>query len=446
MNLHALRGKTIVLFGQPRALSQEEFDRLLKTAGITLAETFDSETQTCIEGRLVNPLEQQTLDRLYAEQGITPIDINTFEHALCSQIEPERILMSLKLSRDQHRLSAFLQNPHIDDTFFLRLLRLYDWKKEGFFDSNENRDVTAALIGRFYAGIERNHNIQYATLGLMHLIAQHDNDALIQTLGMLAVIRNGVRSKERQLRAVVEALAKHPATDEATLETFVRQGDVALRTLIAARPGLSGALQKMLFYQSNADVTTALASNPTLDASLADHLCDDPEFAPVVYANITLEMQRFEEGLPQHADALATNPTLTLVMQHRLFDQGEKSALVPLAANPSLQITEKLAACADSKIHRALAANPALSAAELETFATGGHCDVALASNPSSAPSLLHTLFATGNPELLAALAANPSTPLQLLQQLQLDARFERSVRGNAAFAHHIKRENIGWL
>ena len=47
---------------------------------------------------------------------------------------------------------------------------------------------------------------------------------------------------------------------------------------------------------------------------------------------------------------------------------------------------------------------------------------------------------------MLGALAANPATPIDILQQLQLDARFERAVRTNDAFGQFIQRENIGWL
>ncbi|HHH72998.1 MAG TPA: hypothetical protein ENL04_04155, partial [Sulfuricurvum sp.] len=171
--METLKGKRILLFGSPRALANNEFDRLLAAAGIGQAYRHDESVSVVIEGRLVNPVEQETLERLYAEHSIVPVDINTFEHVLCTQLEPDRILMSLKLSRDRERLHAFLQNPHIDDAFFLRLISMYDWENEGFFGSDENRDVTAALIGRFYDNLERNHNIQYSTLGLMHLIAQN---------------------------------------------------------------------------------------------------------------------------------------------------------------------------------------------------------------------------------------------------------------------------------
>jgi len=243
MELQTLRQQRIVLFGAPRAFSREEFDRLLKSADIRLAGEYDDDVAAVIEGRLINPIEQDSLDRLYETRKVVPVSIDAFEKALCSQLDPDRIMMSLRLARDRERLRAFLQNPHIDDAFFLKLLGMYDWGNEGFFDTDENRDVTAALIGRFYENLERNHNVQYSTLGLMHLIGQNRHPELIRILGMLPPLRRAVSTQDRQLRAILEALASHPDTDEATLKHFVRQGDDTLRALVAARASPGASLQ-----------------------------------------------------------------------------------------------------------------------------------------------------------------------------------------------------------
>lgn len=446
MDLNVLHARQIVLFGSPRALAREEFGRLLHSAGITEAERYSDDVAVVVEGRLVNPVEQAELDRLYETYGVVPVDINVFERALCTQLDPDRIMMSLKLARDRERLRSFLQNPHIDDAFFLRLLGLYDWGDDGFFDTDENRDVTAALIGRFYDGIERNHNIQYSTLGLMHLIAQNRNDELIRTLGTLPPLRRAVTEGDRQLRAILEALALHPATDETTLKHFIRRGDVALRVLVASRPGLALALQRELFESNEPRILTALTANPDLDPALADTLFEQEEYARNGYASVRLDTARFEKGLNHFTAALARNPSLTLQMQKALFASNDGEVLRALASNPSLRIADTLEANADTALLQALASNPSLTPEQLESLAQTDSCDAALAANPSAPSLLLEALYAKGETETLKALAANPSTPVTVLQQLQLDARFERAVRGNESFSAHIKRENIGWL
>ncbi len=445
MNLETFKGKRIVLFGSPRALSQSEFGRLLAAAGIEQADRYDETVSAVIEGRLVDPVEQETLERLYAEHHIVAVDITTFELALCTQLEPDRILMSLKLSRDHERLHAFLQNPHIDDTFFLRLLGMYDWQNEGFFGTDENRDVTAALIGRFYDNLERNHNIQYSTLGLMHLIAQDRHPELIGLLGTLPPLRHALDTEDRQLRALVETLALHPATEESTLTYFIRRGDDTLRVLIAGRRELPCTLQSELRASDKPDITLALAANPDLDPSLADTLFTDKAFAKTGYAHIRLNEERFAQGLDHYAASLAVNPTLSTRMQRRLAGMNRPDVLTALAANPALAIADTLARLNLDDVNRALAANPAVDEPLLHALAGKG-CDAALAANPTAPSSLLKALFGGGDPAVLLALAANPAAPLEILQQLQLDARFERAVRSNDTFGDHIKREQVGWL
>ena len=443
MELEALKDRTIVLFGKPRALGETEFGQLLRAAHIRRAEQWQDGVAAVIEGRLVNPLEQAELDRLYAEHSVVPVDINTFEKALCSQLEPERIMMSLKLSRDRERLHAFLQNPYIDDDFFLKLLAMYDWQHAGFFETDANRDVTAALIGRFYENIERNHNVQYSTLGLMHLLQQNRHPELPRTLGALPPLRRAVTTGDRQLRAILEALAIHPAADDATLKHFVRQGDDALRALVAARPGLSTPLQRELAGLHAAPVDAALAANPDLTPDLVDTLFENRMLAEKGYASIRLDGDRFEKGLPAFARALAANPFLTEAMQRNL---AATEAADVLAANPALRIADTLQALGRDDVQRALAANPSVAPEQLETLAETGAYDAELAANPAAPDRLLEALSAKGNADVLQALASNPSTPVSILQQLQLDGRFERAVRANEAFGLYIQRENIGWL
>jgi len=438
--------KRILLFGAPRAFSREEFDRLLRAGQITLAERYDDGVDAVIEGRLINPLEQERLDALYETHKIVPVSIDDFEKTLCSQLDPDRIIMSLKLTRDRDRLRAFLQNPHIENKFFLQLLQLYDWEGEGFFDTDENRDVTAALIGRYYENIERNHNVQYSTLGLMHLVQQERRPKLIRVIGALPPLRRALQSGDRQMRAVIEALARHPDADEPTLKHFIRQGDSALRGLTAARPGLDAALQRELADVHDRQIDAALAANPDLDPDLADTLFADAALAAVGYAHIRLDDARFAKGLAACPAATAANPSLTEAMQRQLYARGDRAVRLALAANPALGIADTLMAAGDAAVMDALAANPSLNPAQLDALAARGDCDAALAGNGAAPSALLEALYAKGDDTVLLALAANPSTPVPILQQLQLDARFERAVRTNEAFGQFIQRENIGWL
>ncbi len=192
MKLDDLKNKTILIFGKPRAFNQEEFLFQLHSCHVSIASAYYEDVSYIVEGRLITPYEQNELDRLY-ESGLKDkfVEIDEVEKTLIDNIDADSLLMSLKLSHDRDRVLSYIKNSKISDTLFLKLIKLYDWQDEGFFENDENRDVTAALISRFYENIERNHNVQYATLGLMHLVEQSCDENLIEAIGTLAPIKKG---------------------------------------------------------------------------------------------------------------------------------------------------------------------------------------------------------------------------------------------------------------
>lgn len=445
MNLETLHDKTIILVGKTRALPEPEFAALLATAKISRVERWRPSVAVVVEGRLANPYEQTMLDTLYAEHGIVPVGIDALEKALCQDLEPDRIIMSLKLSSDRDRLHAFLQNPHIDDPFYLRLLALYDWRKEGFFDSDENRDVTAGLVVRFYDNLARNHNVQYSTLGLLHLLQQRDHDPEpARTISRLEPIRTALQSDDRQMQGVLGALALHPHTDPSLLKQLIRRGSLPLKRAVASRTALDSGLQKELLACADDAVLDALASNDAIAPEIAQALCEQPSRAPLVYAHVDLDDALIARALNENPVALAANPHLDPAMQTHLAASAETRTT--LAANPSLRIAQTLHEKGDTATHRALAANPATPQEILHTLLQRGECDPQIAANPAADPSWLRTLATHDTPAILQALASNPATPVDTLYQLQLDPRYAYAVRANPAFGAHVQRENIGWV
>jgi hypothetical protein len=122
-------------------------------------------------------------------------------------------------------------------------------------------------------------------------------------------------------------------------------------------------------------------------------------------------------------------------------------AKVALASNPTLtaSMQERLMAYEESDIYRALASNGALTPHGCDTLYDLGGYTVELAHNPSLSLDLFQKLYHKGEPAVLNTLASNPSTPIDLLYQLSLDRRYERSVQTNPTFGKHIQTHNIGW-
>jgi hypothetical protein len=414
MNYEAFSGKSVLLLGKTRALNSDEFDTLLKLHKITRVGSYSEDVALIIEGRMMNPYEQEESERLYEMQSAPIVELSTVEEWLCRSIEPNRLLMSLKLSRNQERLVDFLQNPYITDELFFKLLKLYDWQNEGLFDNDTNRDVTASIIGRFYVDLDRNHNVQYAMSGLAHLIERYGNPELINAIAELSPIANEIKNpKDRSLNGVLDAIALHPDTQESILRLLLEKRAV----LLAQREPLG--LESDLLALQNEELNSLLAQNTTLSREGALQL--ESTYPNLIASKTLLDEDRFERLLEKYAANLAANSSLSPAMQEKLYALGEES------------------------VSRVLASNPASEANILDRLFESGMFTASLASNPSLSSDKLESLALSSDAEVLSALAANTSTPIEVLYQLSLDRRFERAVKTNPTFGKHIQTHNIGW-
>lgn len=412
MNWEELSEKSVLLLGKTRALNSDEFDTLLKLHKIERVGSFDESVALIIEGRMMNPYEQSELARLYEEAGIPIIELSCIEEWLCRSIEPNRLLMSLKLSRNQERLVNFLQNPYITDKLFYKLLKLYDWQNEGLFDNDTNRDVTASIIGRFYVDLDRNHNVQYAMSGLAHLIERYGNPELIKAIAELSPIAKELnRPSDRSLCGVLDAMALHHDTPIEVLRKLLPTHE----RLLAVREPL--ALEEELM--ETGEVDELLAQNPTLSASGRQTLL--VRYPELIARYSHLDKVLFESLVDSYPSELGANRSLESTMQSALMVLG------------------------DEETFAALAANPVVEQCYIKTLLERGKHNAALASNPSMSQADLESLYFLNNPEVHAALAANTATPVELLYQLSLDRRYERAVKTNPTFGKHIQTHNIGW-
>jgi hypothetical protein len=413
MDLKTLAERKILFLGKPRDFSQEEFEAQLKVHKIFLTKELDESVETVLEGRMMTPYEQNLSEELYERGGFTFLDIAPFEAALAQNIDDDVLLMSLKLSKDKERLKSFLKNSCISDTLFFKLLTMYDYQGEDFFENDDNRDVTAALIGRFYENIERNHNVQYATTGLIHLISQTTNAQLLEAISTL------------------EPVAFHPK----------------IKSLLAQHPHTPQKVLKRLLRESDVEVLEAMSQNPLLEIEHVKKLVAyDKAYAEIIAKNVKLTEELFEFLQEQYGVALAENATLDASMQERLLAKQIEAIDYFLAKNPSLTQASVAALHKNRDLKSILYSNPALDEEFLREAFDDENLHISLASNTATPKDILEALYARQDEAVLEALAANEATPVELLYQLQLDGRFERAVRTNAAFGRHIQSQNIGWL
>jgi hypothetical protein len=387
MNLKDLKNRTLLLFGKSRAFNDSEFNSQMKYHNIDITKELTSDISIVIEGRMMTPYEQNSSEALYKEGVVSFISIDELEGELAKSIDEDTLLMSLKLSHDKERLKSFLLNSKVSDKLFFRLLKMYSFSKEDFFENDDNRDVSAAFISRFYENIERNHNIEFSTSGFIQLVAQTQSCELLKEISLL------------------EPLKFHPKINMA----------------IAMSPYCDESMQKRFFKSADESILEALSLNKRLKRDLVVKFLEDENLALNIARNLILDDDLFEL-LKKYKIGLALNETLTLAMQKELLSLEIQEINYALALNNSLkeEIVEKLLKLENPEIQEAIYEN---------------------ASTP------LHVLkTAYENEQNYLALAKNESTPIEILYQLQLDARYERYVKSNAGFGKHIQTQNIGWL
>jgi hypothetical protein len=389
MNLQGLNNKTILLFGKSRAFSDEEFEAQLRFHNISTCRDYSDEVALVVDGKMMTPYEQNESDALYEKHSkeLEFVDIDTFEKELAKLIDEDTLLMSLKLSHDKARLKSFIQNATISDALFFKLVKMYKWSSEDFFENDDNRDVSAAFILRFYENIERNHNVQYATTGFLHLVKQTKDSDVLSAIALL------------------EPMKFNPKIESA----------------IAKSPYCSIEMQKRYAKVQKRSTLEALSLNENLFLDIAKEFLKDEKLALNVAKSIKLTEEIYEV-FSDFKIGLALNNSLSEDMQKRLLSLDDDEISYALALNNKLH-KDVVIQLLDSK-------NEDVKKAVYE--------------NPSTPVEFLQKVY--DEKEYYLELSKNSSTPLEILQQLQLDSRYERYVMSNAGFGKYIQQENIGWL
>ncbi len=387
MKLEDLKNKKVLMFGKSRAFSEDEFSSQIKHHDIDIVKEYSDEVVVVVEGKMMTPYEQIASENLYEDKKPNYITIDMFEKELAKHIDDNTLLMSLKLSKDKKRLKNFITNSTISDELFFKLIRLYNWNGEDFFENDDNRDVSSAFILRFYENIERNHNVQFSTTGFIHLIAQTNDSKLLDAINNL------------------KPLKFHPK----------------IRLAIAMNIYIDNSLQKRFYKKGDDKILEALSFNKKLDISLVKEFLKSGKFCENIAHSIQLNDELFLL-LDNYKIYLASNGSLTLEMATKLLEMKDKNLNLALATNDALdvEVIKKLLSYNDDELN------------------------LLLYENGSTPVEVLQEAYE--NQRYLLSLAKNPNTPIDILYQLELDSKYSRFVKSNSGYGKHIQTENIGWL
>ena len=430
MNLHNYKNSKIALFGKPRAFEFAELHAILQRFDIELVAGYESDATLIVEGAVMPTPLQIKAEELYEKGDVDFISIDAFEKAAAKAIEPKKVLMHLKLAANQEKIIAYLQNDYIDDTLFLDILKLYRFGGENFFENDTNRDITAALIRRFYKEYEKNHNIQYSYIGLLGVIEQSGDTKLLETIFNLEPVQKALQNQNDPNAKLLELFALHPASSSKILHTLIKSRHDYLIQTVAAREKIEDSIQETLLERNDPQIDTALASAKELAPSTIKTLVKRG-YAEKLAASLQLDQERFE--LLRAQPSIALNETLTPQMQKQLFADTKYREF--LAQNPACTLTRELLDLQDDTIRALVYRYHDISDVELSTDGF----EAELAANATTPKTVLEAIYTKNIHEANAALAANPSTPVDILYQLSFDMRYAKTVKSNPAFGQHIK-------
>jgi hypothetical protein len=323
---------------------------------------------------------------------------------------------------------------------------MYNWGGENFFDNDDNRDISATLIVRFYKDIERNHNVEYAALGIMHLASQSSDALVLETIANLEPLHLSMSDgRNRSNYKIISSLAKNGSTPKSVLKMLIKKAPIEIKKMIAKREDCDEEMQSSLLEIS--EVHEALSYNKNLVKATIKALMLERELARNMARYVELDDELFETFLDANLVEIAQNSSLTKEMQKRILGFKNRDANLALASNEQIEgeLVESLLKEPSQVLLDILYQNSATSKEALRDAFEDEKNHPALAKNSNTPSEILELLAKGADAEILLSLAKNPNTPVDILYQLQLDSRYERAVKENSNFGRHIMSENIGW-
>ena len=445
-------GKSVLFLGRESLFTHKEAERFLKPYRISLTTRPEEDVVGVIEHHRLNPVEED-ISYMYYDRGVPLYKLEEFERLMSEHIEDDQLLMILKLGEDRERLRRLIDNEHISDDLFLRLLAIYKWSEDTGEDSNEDRGVVMATLRRFLNYKTNEEDLLYSALTLKRLAVETKNPALLKAL--LGFPNYRFMQKGKRWITLKEVVATSPYIDEEIIRKLLGFRDEKILFYLAANRSAPTSLLKKLSDKNLPDIDEALASNDAISDELFSKLFSKGgSVRDILLHYQPIDMQRFEMieegGLPPETSSLlGSNEHLKPEVISRLAESGQKELLQAVAANNATptEVLEDLYRREDPDLTTFLAANKTVPVPLLEEIYRHNReipgIRLALAGNTSTPEAVLRELFELDIYEVNEYLAANESVPLELLNILKIDTRLRNALTGNKTFTDSITR-NLG--
>jgi len=450
MNTINYENKNIFFTGRTNLIDLEELQKYLVQKGAVLTDNM-KDANIVIKGKFTPIVIEEELYELSKTQ-LDVIEIDKLEEEFSKNLDIDSVLLAIKISKDQERLIKLLNNEFFDDEIFVKLLKLYDFKNEDIYDTDENRDVCTKIVERFCSLVETNHNIQYSPIGVYYTALEALNPKLLEAIyDMPDYSISDKNAQDDQPLSLKEVVALNPNTSKVMQLQIIKNNKPSELRFLALNDGISAMVQKKLYEKKIQEVNISLIKAGNFDDSLIDEFLKDDVLKKELLKVVQLNDELFEKVYKDLDDIstiyLSSNDSLSTSMIETIFEKDIDNANINLLKNkncPSHKIVEFLEK--EDKVYNiSIAHNESLSNEQFNTLFELNDFDVniSLSGNISTPKQILTALSKLQDRFINEVLCANTSTPIGVLLQFQYDGGLKPIISNNDSF-REFTRKNIG--
>ena len=437
-----IKNKKIYFSGKGDQLSYEELEKFLLQNAVEFVPSIE-QAQLIIQGGLT-PLHIQDMIYKASTNNIQVVEIEEFEKFYSSQFSLNSTLMAAKLTKDNQRLVKLLQNKYFDDETFIKILKQYDFKNTPLYDNDESRDVCRAIVNRFCTLVNRNHNIQYAPIGIYYTALEALNADLLDIIYTMPSYTISDRTaKENQPLSLKEVVALNPNSSKSIQIQILQNNNIEELIYLARNTNISDDIKSALKDKNIINITISLIKEENYILGEVKDILEDEyikkEFLKYYHFNEKLFSEIIDYKL-NNIDIinLSFNKYLTTNMIDTLESKNIDNAIIVLLKhdNISSELINKYLKFNDKIYNIAIAHNIKLRDEQYqELFALNDlDINISIAQNINMNINILKELHKYKNKNIDMMLCENTSTPINILMQLQLDNELKLLVKENITY------------
>ncbi len=446
-HLKRSKGRKVILLGKVEGFSEAEITEFLKQYEITITDQIEDDVAAVIEHHRISHVDEVISCDAYV-RDIPIYKLDDLTRLMSTTVIDESILMKLKLSNDQQQVYNLLVNEYIDDNLFLDIVAMYHWDENPDSDNDRDRGVIIATLKRFLDYKPNESDLVYSPQSLNRLVHQTNDARLLKAL--LAYPNFNFLQKGKQRITLQESIACNHSINEEIIDTLLRLRNKNIPFYLAANPATPPYILKSFFNNyKDSDIMEVLASNTSIDNALFAELASKKGVileTLMVHQPITKLRFGVIESLqidPHTYRFMGQNQAIDPEIISRLIKRDYHDLSMEFAANSHIPASEiAVLYKKHQRYHLPLAGNPATPAVLLEKLYNTHKNDmdllIELASNPTTPEHILIELHERSVFMIDEVLAANPSVPLNILNELKIDTRHRHALTNNPTFTKSI--------